>query len=94
MHPSKCMGLLNLLLLEDMIADAELIIRTLEMSGMDFIPVLVQGKADYLKAIKDNQFDAILADNTMPQFGAEEALEIYNEHQLTIFIAISLRTCF
>lgn len=74
---------LKLLLLEDMISDVELIIRTLELSGLDFAPVLAPGKAEYIKALKEHQFDAILADNTMPQFSATEALEIYNEQQLT-----------
>ncbi|MCW3121207.1 MAG: domain S-box protein, partial [Flavipsychrobacter sp.] len=77
------MNELKLLLLEDMVSDAELIIHTLEESGLDFVPVLATGKEDYIKALRDFQFDAILADNTMPQFSASEALEIYNEKGLT-----------
>ncbi len=84
------MKTLNLLLLEDMVSDAELIILTLERSGLDFTPVLAQGKADFLRAIKDNAFDAILADNSMPQFSASEALDIYNSNNLTIpFILVT-----
>ncbi len=84
------MKTLNLLLLEDVISDAELIIRTLEKSGMDFVSVVAYGKPDYIKAIKDASFDAILADNSMPQFSAAEALEIYNAHDLAIpFILVT-----
>jgi CheY-like chemotaxis protein len=84
------MKMLNLLLLEDVITDAELIIKELERSGMDFCPVIAQGKKDYIKAIKESTFDAILADNTMPQFSAAEALEIYKEHELAIpFILVT-----
>jgi signal transduction histidine kinase/CheY-like chemotaxis protein len=82
--------MLNLLLLEDVVTDAELIIKELERSGMDFCPIIAQGKKDYIKAIKESTFDAILADNTMPQFSAAEALEIYKQQELTIpFILVT-----
>ena len=81
---------LQLLLLEDMITDAELVIRTLERSGMDFNAILAHNKAGFINAIKENTFDAILADNTLPQFSAIDALRINNDSSIDIpFILVT-----
>jgi len=81
---------LQLLLLEDMITDAELVIRTLERSGMDFNAILAHNRAGFINAINENTFDAILADNTLPQFSAIDALKINNERKIDIpFILVT-----
>jgi PAS domain S-box-containing protein len=80
----------NFLLLEDVYTDAELIIRTLKQSGINFSSIVVQGRKDFIEAIKEHKFDAILSDNALPQFSAAEALEICNENGLAVpFILIT-----
>ncbi len=81
---------LRLLLLEDMITDAEIVLRTLKRSGMDFDYVLTHNEEAFVKALEENQFDAILADNSLPQFSASEALKIIKSKKITIpFILVT-----
>ncbi len=81
---------LRLLLLEDMITDAELVLRTLERSGMNYEATVTHDEAAFVKAIEENKYDAILADNSLPQFSAIEALKILNEKKISIpFILVT-----
>lgn len=73
---------MRLLLLEDMVSDAELIIRTLERAGVEFVPTIVQNRIEFINALDRETYDAILADNSMPQFSASEALEIISEKKV------------
>lgn len=70
------MDQVKLLLLEDMDTDAELIKIVLKRSGLRFDVVVIQNKIDFIAALDEQVFDAILADNSLPQFSAAEALEI------------------
>ena len=81
---------LNLLILEDMMTDAELIILTLQRSGMDFGYTITNDGASFINAIEQQKFDAILADNSLPQFSGVEALRIINERKIiTPFILVT-----
>ena len=84
------MSTLNILLLEDDAFDADIIIKTLERAG---IPVKVQlaiGSDDFRALITHQTFDAILADNALPQFNATYALEIANELHVSVpFILVT-----
>ncbi len=87
---SDTMNKLNLLILEDMMTDAELIILTLQRSGMDFGYTITDDSESFIKAIDQQRFDAILADNSLPQFSGVEALRIINERKLlTPFILVT-----
>lgn len=56
--------------------DAELIQRFLQRSGLDFMAMVVSDKEEFEAAIKEDSFDAILADNSLPQFNSVDALQL------------------
>ena len=66
----------KLLLLEDSPDDAALIRKLLERSGMQFSSMVASDEKEFLKAIGENQFDAVLADNALPQYSSLEALKL------------------
>ena len=80
---------LNLLLLEDSPADAELMIEALRESGFDPTFRRVQSKDAYLREL-DQPPDFILSDYSMPQFTARDALRLMKERGLDLpFIIVS-----
>ena len=84
------MEYLDLLLLEDDADDAELIIRTLERSGMALNVKIANDKESFLNAINTLSFQAILADNSLPQFDAVSALKLVKDINLEIpFILVT-----
>src|SRR5882724_12041592 len=70
---------LNLLMLEDEEADAELIKKFLQRSGMEFNFSFATGKKEFIVAIAEQDFDVVLADNSLPQFNSVEALKIVQD---------------
>ncbi|HVU13176.1 MAG TPA: PAS domain S-box protein [Phototrophicaceae bacterium] len=80
---------LNILILEDRIQDADLLLHELRRSGFDFEWIRVETEEDFLSQIETHP-DIILADFSMPQFDATRALEILRENNVDIpFIIIS-----
>lgn len=80
---------LNLLLLEDSPADAELMIEALRESGLDPTFRRVESKDAYLREL-DQPPDFILSDYSMPQFTARDALRLMKERGLDLpFIIVS-----
>ena len=80
---------LNLLLLEDSAADAELMIEALRDSGFDPTFRRVDSKDAYLREL-DHPPDFILSDYSMPQFTAQDALRLMKERGLDLpFIIVS-----
>jgi diguanylate cyclase (GGDEF)-like protein len=80
---------LNLLLLEDSPADAELMIEALRESGFDLSFRRVESKDAYLREL-DQPPDFILSDYSMPQFTARDALRLMKERGLDLpFIIVS-----
>ena len=81
---------MNLLLLEDNIDDAYLVINTLVRSGMNFRHMIVSDKDGFLTALKHNSFHAILADNALPSFSAGCALQIMQKECIKLpFILVT-----
>lgn len=81
---------IKLLLLEDLSTDAEIVLRTLEQSGLDFQAVIARNRNEFISSIEQHLFDVILADNTLPQFSASEAIEITKERNIiTPFILVT-----
>jgi len=81
---------IKILILEDVSTDADLIIRTMERAGMDFDYLVISDSAGFIKAVNEQKFDAILADNSLPQFSAIEAVRIRNEKNInTPFILVT-----
>ncbi len=74
----------HLLLLEDMVTDADLIKIVLRRSGLNFQATVVQNREEFLNAIDNNLFDAVLADNSLPQFNAIDAIEILKTREIDV----------
>ncbi|MEY2439107.1 MAG: hypothetical protein QOI34_492 [Verrucomicrobiota bacterium] len=80
---------LHALIVEDRAADAKLIVRELERAGFDLKWKRVETEEDFVSRLEPS-IDVILADYTMPCFGASRALEVLQERFLDIpFIIIS-----
>jgi signal transduction histidine kinase len=67
---------IQLLLLEDDPADAELLQTLLHRAGMKFRAVVASNKQEFVVALNNNGFDAVLADNALPQYSSMEALKL------------------
>ena len=81
---------LKLLLLEDDPADAALIKKMLERSGLQFDSLLASDEKEFLEALDENSFDAVLADNALPQYSSMEALRIIKKkNPFTAFILVT-----
>ena len=70
---------LRVLILEDNLADAELIERQLRKAGNDFISRRTETRNGFLQALKSFKPDIILADFMLPKFNALQALELRNK---------------
>lgn len=82
-------GQLDVLILEDRPADAELILYELKRSGYQITHRRVDTRPAYLDAIAHAP-DIILADYNLPQFTAMQALKLLQERELDIpFIVIT-----
>ncbi|HWA25826.1 MAG TPA: histidine kinase [Lacunisphaera sp.] len=67
---------LHILLLEDNVADAELVKYALGQSGLPHLLERVEGREDYLQSIEKNKPDLILSDYHLPGFDGLEALDL------------------
>lgn len=81
--------ILRVLVLEDRPADAELVLYELKRSGYQFEHQRVDTREEYQRAIQE-PLDIILADFSLPQFNAMQALRILQEKNLDIpFIVVT-----
>lgn len=81
---------LRVLLVEDSPPDALLLTRALERGGFAPLTERVETREGMHAALKRQQWDVILADHSMPQFSAPEALELMKESDLDLpFIIVS-----
>jgi PAS domain S-box-containing protein len=78
------MDTIRILLLEDAEFDAALIQRVLQRADMDFTATVAVNKEEYLHALQHDSFDVILADNSVPQFNALDAIEATREYKIDI----------
>ena len=67
---------LKLLLLEDDPDDAALIQTLLRRSGMQFRAEVASDEKEFLAAVQNKGYDAVLADNALPQYSSLKALEL------------------
>lgn len=80
---------LHVLMLEDNLADAELLLQELRRAGFEPDAQCVATQRDYLSSL-DPSFDLILADYNLPQFDALRALGHLQVRQLDIpFIVVT-----
>jgi two-component system cell cycle sensor histidine kinase/response regulator CckA len=81
---------LRILLVEDDLADAELVERALQKAAIPFSIRHIQTEAEFVQALRQNEVDLILADYKLPTFGSPEALQLLREHRADIpLISIS-----
>lgn len=81
---------LKILLLEDSESDAELILRVIKRSGLDFSYERTDTREEFIKAIKTFKPDIVLSDHSLPQFNSMEALKISrSESALIPFILVT-----
>ena len=81
---------LNVLVIEDNQADAEMNIRILRTSGYNVHYERVENGEQMTIALNRGNWDIILSDYSMPRFSVQSALEIYYAHGIDIpFIVIS-----
>ena len=73
---------MKLLLLEDDLSDAELIQAFLRRSGLEFTASIASDRQEFETAVLENTFDAVLADNSLPQFGSIDALKWLQKHNI------------
>jgi PAS domain S-box-containing protein len=80
----------KILLLEDMLLDAEVIQAALLDGGIHHELVRVETRSDFVQALEKNQFDLILSDYSLPDFDGISALRIVQDtHSEIPFILVS-----
>lgn len=67
---------LRVLLLEDSVADAELVTRELRRAGLDFIVERVDTHDAFVEALQTFAPDVVLSDHSLAQFNAPAALDV------------------
>jgi PAS domain S-box-containing protein len=81
---------IQILLLEDVPADADLLRQALESSGIPSAIRRVDRREEFIKALEDRRPDIILADHALPAFRNDEALALARYHYPDIpFIFVS-----
>lgn len=82
--------LLRVLFVEDSLADAFLLERALTRGGLRVICDRVDTAEAMTRALEEREWDLILADHSMPQFSAPEALQLLKQKGLDLpFIIVS-----
>ena len=81
---------LRLLIVEDSENDTILLLAELERKGYTPVHHRVETKRDFLAALRDHSWDAIIADYALPQFSGPEALKLFRQQKLDIpFLMVS-----
>ncbi len=75
---------LKILSLEDVAYDVELLERELKKAGIEYELLRVETKGQFLNALEEFRPDIILADYSLPQFSALEALKLLQQQKNTI----------
>src|SRR3990172_4190636 len=66
----------RILIVEDVVGDAELVERELRRAGISCVTRRVEAEAAYCEALRTFAPDLILSDHSLPQFCASDALRI------------------
>jgi len=81
---------IKILMLEDLLADAEMIEYTLHKANFNFTTKRVETKEQYIKSFEEFEPDVILCDHSLPDINSEEALQIYKSKKSNIpFILVT-----
>lgn len=79
---------LRLLVIEDSIYDAELILSRLKQEGYQLASQRIETAPEFETALEQGSWDIIVADHLLPQFGSIDALKILNRKNLDIPLII------
>lgn len=81
---------INLLIVEDSANDAMLLLAELKRHGQAVHHHRVETRQDYLAALRNKAWDAIISDYVLPQFSGPQALHLLRQEDLdTPFIMVS-----
>jgi starch phosphorylase len=89
--PRRARRTVRVLIVEESDNDAQLMARELQQHGLEITWQRIETEPDFL-AHMDEPPDLILADYNLPQFSAERALQLVQEHGLAIPFLIVSRT--
>ncbi|HYL08470.1 MAG TPA: PAS domain S-box protein, partial [Candidatus Udaeobacter sp.] len=78
---------LRVLIVEDNPDDAQLMMRELRLHGLDFTATVVESESSFLAALALAP-DVILCDHSLPQFGAQRAMEILRERSVRLPVLV------
>ena len=82
--------IMQILIVEDSVNDALLLLAELEQKGYTVVHRCVETAADFLDALRTNSWDAIISDYALPEFSGPEALKLLRElDRITPFIMVS-----
>ncbi|HKQ67995.1 MAG TPA: response regulator [Polyangiaceae bacterium] len=89
-HSGSARRSLRALLVEDNEDDAELVLRTLHRSGYDVTHRRVLTESDMRAALRDEPWEIVVSDYSLPSFDAPSALRVLTESGLDLpFIVVS-----
>ncbi|MDQ3007089.1 MAG: response regulator, partial [Chloroflexota bacterium] len=81
---------LRILIVEDSEDDTQLLLRELKRGGLDLESERVETAESFLEALKDQKWDIVISDFSLPQFSAPQALKLLQASGLDIpFIIVS-----
>lgn len=81
---------LRVLIVEDSVEDTFFVVRELQRGGFNFTFERVDSAATLQGALENGCWDLVISDYSMPQFSGEDALSIFQHHELDIpFIMVS-----
>lgn len=81
---------ISLLIVEDSVNDSMLLLNELKRKGQATVHHRVETKEDYLAALRNKSWDAVISDYVLPHFSGPEALLLLRQQGLeTPFIMVS-----
>lgn len=82
--------IMQILIVEDSVSDALLLLAELERKGYTIIHQRVDTREDFLEALQSKSWDAVIGDYVLPNFSGPEALKILRSYdQVMPFIMVS-----
>ncbi len=81
---------LRVLIIEDCVSDADLVLRILERAGYAIVAQRVETAAQMCEAIKSQHWNIVISDFSLPQFDAFSALRLLQQNDCDVpFIVVS-----
>jgi diguanylate cyclase (GGDEF)-like protein/PAS domain S-box-containing protein len=78
----------RILVLEDVLTDAEMELRTIKAAGVPFVSAIVDRREAFLDALESFRPDIVVSDYSLPQFTGMEALKLLQERMPLVPLVI------